>query len=73
MECNRHLVDAECELATDKKTRLKALDAYFELMKKIEAMTKERFDAGKIAGQDFAAIRYRRYEAEQRLEEEKAK
>jgi Holliday junction resolvase-like predicted endonuclease len=73
MAATRRWVEAEREVETDKLRRLKVLADYFERMRQIEDITKLRFDIGKIAGTEYATVRYFRYEAVQWYEQEKGR
>jgi hypothetical protein len=65
MEVSRRYVKTLRETSTTKAEYIAAHEEYVALMKKIEDTTKERYDAGRIPGQDYAMIQY--YHAEARL------
>jgi hypothetical protein len=68
---SRRFLQAELE-ATGKKTdQLKALQAHFDRMKKIQDINQERWNQGRISLTDLAEAKYYRFEAEIWLENDK--
>jgi RNA polymerase sigma factor (sigma-70 family) len=70
---SRRLLQAERELTEKKADQDAALQAHFERMKNVEEINKDRFEAGRIAIQDYAVSQYWRLEAEIGLERTKQK
>jgi RNA polymerase sigma factor (sigma-70 family) len=70
---SRRVAEAYGQDPTARKDFLTALEDHVKRMKEAEDIAKVRFDTGKITGQDLAAIKYHRLEAELWLEREKGK
>jgi RNA polymerase sigma factor (sigma-70 family) len=65
--------DSELELAANKERRLSVLQAYFDVLKEVEEICMQLERAGRMTQRDVLIATYRRLEAEQALEREKAK
>lgn len=70
---SRRLLESEREVGDSKEHLLTALETHFRLMKEIEEVNQERFNAGRISIMDVAQARYYRLEAEIWLERARAK
>jgi RNA polymerase sigma factor (sigma-70 family) len=68
----RRLLQAEFDLSDKKTDRLAAMDAQLLRTQLVEAVNKQRFDAGRINIQDYAVARFQRIRAEIMLERAKA-
>lgn len=66
---SRHLLDAERGLSLRDADHVTALERYVERLRHIEAVNRERYDAGRIAVQELRESEYTRLEGEIWLEE----
>jgi outer membrane protein TolC len=73
LHVSRELLNAELELATTPAGRFDAHAGHFNAMRKIEKITKEGYDAGRVKAADYYEIRAARLEAEIGLRRAEAK
>jgi hypothetical protein len=64
LQVSRELLNAELELATTPAERFDINAGNFNAMRKIEKITKEGYDAGRVKAADYYAIRAARLKAE---------
>jgi outer membrane protein TolC len=64
LHVSRELLNAELELATTPEKRFDAYAGHFNALRKIETITKEGYDAGRVKVADYFEIRAARLEAE---------
>jgi hypothetical protein len=69
---SQRLLQAERDLSIKKEDVVAAYEAHWQRMKDVEAINKGRYDAGRIAIQDYAQSRFNRIQAEIWLERVKA-
>jgi len=69
---SQRLLLAEFDLSTKRMDRIAALEAHWQRLREVETINQTRYDAGRIAIQDLAQVRFGRCRAEILLERAKA-